>query len=109
MLGYSPDSSRLQSYDDNPMRFFRNWKFYGDLLAWKIEEGFYSAFSHEKNEGIVRIFPPDITPGCNIWTYGFEPSARTRRNFSGNENHNGYVEMWGGITQGFSNFYSLEA
>ena len=89
------------------MRFFRNWQNSGDLLAWNVEEGFYSAFSHEKNEGILRVFPIDINPGCNIWTFGFEPEVRRRINFSGSETHNGYVEMWGGITHGFNNYYSL--
>jgi len=107
MLSYSPDSNRLQPWEENPMRFFRNWKNSGDLLAWKVEKGFYSAFSHEKSEGIVRVFPVDINPGCNIWTFGFEPEIRRRVNFSGSETHNGYVEMWGGITQGFNNYYSL--
>ena len=109
MLKYSPDSSRLQPYENNPMRFFKNWIYYGDLLAWELEDGFYSAFSHEKNEGIVRIFPLDINPGCNIWTYGFDPDSSLRARFSGSRTHNGYVEMWGGITKGFDKFYSLES
>jgi hypothetical protein len=109
MLNYSPDSSRLQPYENNPMRLFKNWIYYGDLLAWELEDGFYSAFSHEKNEGIVRIFPKDINPGCNIWTWGFDPDSSLRARFSGNRTNNGYVEMWGGITKGFDEFFSLES
>jgi hypothetical protein len=107
MLGYSPDSSRLQTYTGSSLRFLKYWKGYGDLLAWKLDEGYYSAFSHEHNEGIVRVFPLEINPGCNIWTWGINPSSRTRMRFSGNESHKGYVEMWGGITHGFDNYFSL--
>ena len=108
MLKYDPKGNRLQPYENNPMRLFKNWIYYGDLLAWKLEHGFYSAFSHEANEGIVRVFPEDLNPGCNIWTFGFDPDTSTRMTFSGTETHNGYVEMWGGITHGFTNYYSLE-
>jgi len=107
MLSYSSEGNRLQPWETNPMRFFKNCKNSGDLLAWKVEEGFYSAFSHEKSEGIVRVFPVNINPGCNIWTFGFEPDVRRSISFSGSETHNGYVEMWGGLTQGFNNYYSL--
>lgn len=107
MLTFSPDGSRLQPYENNPMRVFKNWKYYGDLLAWKLEHGFYSAFSHEKGEGIVRVFPLEMNPGCNIWTWGFEPDIKNMLLFSGREKHNGYVEMWGGITHGFNKYYSL--
>jgi hypothetical protein len=108
MLNYSAEGKRLQPFGNNPMRYLKNWKYYGDLLAWKLEHGFYSAFSHEENEGIVRVFPLEMHPGCNIWTWGYEPDAAQRMQFSGIERHNGYVEMWGGITHGFEKYYSLE-
>lgn len=108
MLKFSPGNERLQAYDSSPMRFFKNWEYYGDLLALKLENGYYSAFSHEKNEGIVRVFPFETNPGCNIWTFGFNPDTAVRKRFSGTTTHNGYVEMWGGITPGFKEFYSLE-
>ncbi len=108
MLEYHPDRKRLQSYTDNPMRFLNGWKRSGDLLAWKLEEGFYSAFCHEHNEGIVRVFPKEVNPGCNIWTWGAEPSSKQRLLFSVHPDRGGYVEMWGGITHGFDNFYTLD-
>ena len=107
MLSYSPEGNRLQTYTNSPMRFYKNWKNFGDLLAWKLDYGFYSAFSHEENEGIVRIFPLEMHPGCNIWTWGYEPDVKQRIRFSGSEKNTGYVEMWGGITHGFDKYYSL--
>ena len=107
MLELDPERKRLQPYADNPMRFLKGWRRSGDLLAWKLEEGFYSAFCHEADEGIVRIFPEDINPGCNIWTWGADPSEERRLLFSGDPECRGYVEMWGGITHGFDKYHIL--
>lgn len=107
MLDYHPEGKRLQPYDENPMRYLKNWKGSGDLLAWKLDHGFYSAFSHEQNEGIVRVFPLEYTPGCNIWSWGAAPEAKVRFLFSGDSANAGYVEMWGGITQGFDKYVAL--
>jgi hypothetical protein len=107
MLDYHPQRSRTQYYDDSPLRFLEGWKSIGDLLAGELEHGFYSAFSHNENEGIVRVFPKDKNPGCNIWAWGINPVSKTRRRFSGSEKCRGYVEMWGGVTHGFDKYYCL--
>jgi hypothetical protein len=109
MLNYHPQKSREQSYQNNPMRFLTGWKNTGDLLAGKLEHGFYSAFSHDQNEGIVRVFPKDKNPGCNIWAWGINPAPEIRRHFSGNDTCLGYVEMWGGITNSFDEYGKLES
>ncbi len=108
MLDYHPQRSRKQSYENSPLRFLSGWKSIGDLLACKLEHGFYSAFSHDENEGIVRVFPKDKNPGCNIWAWGINPDLKTRKRFSGSEKCRGYVEMWGGLTHGFDKYYHLE-
>jgi len=108
MLVYHPQKNREQSYSDNPMRFLSGWKNIGDLLTRQLEYGFYSAFSHDQNEGIVRVFPKDKNPGCNVWAWGVNPPIETRRQFSGNDTCLGYVEMWGGITSGFDEYFKLE-
>lgn len=108
MLDYDADRSRLQSYDVSPLRFLQGWKNIGDLLAWNLDHGFYSAFSHDEDEGIVRVFPKEMNPGCNIWAWGIDPKPETRFQFSGSETCLGYVEMWGGITHGFEEYYRLE-
>jgi hypothetical protein len=108
MLSYSAEGKRIQSYENSPLRFFKNWKYHGDLLALKLDNGFYSAFCHEENEGIVRVFPLESNPGCNIWTWGYEPATKEKILFSGSDKHSGYVEMWGGITAGFKKYHSLD-
>lgn len=107
MLVYHPERNRLQSYDTSPLRFLTGWKGTGDLLAVELEHGFYSAFSHDRNEGVVRVFPRDRCPGLNIWTWGVDPEPGTRRRFSGSEDCRGYVEMWGGVTRGFDEYHRL--
>ena len=107
MLDYHPEGKRLQPFDESPLRYLKNWKRSGDLLAWELQQGFYSAFSHEQNEGIVRVFPLEYTPGCNIWSWGAIPEAKTRFLFSGDSANTGYVEMWGGITHGFDKYFVL--
>ncbi|MCD6564535.1 MAG: DUF5107 domain-containing protein [Bacteroidales bacterium] len=107
MLDYHSQKNKVQDYEDSPLRFLTGWKNIGDLLASKLEHGFYSAFSHDENEGIVRIFPMDKNPGCNIWAWGINPDPKTRKRFSGSEDCRGCVEMWGGITHGFDEYYQL--
>jgi hypothetical protein len=107
MLDYHPQRNRKQSYKNSALRFLSGWKSIGDLIACKLEYGFYSAFSHDENEGIVRVFPKDKNPGCNIWAWGINPDPKTRKRFSGTEKCRGYVEMWGGITHGFDEYYRL--
>ncbi|MFH1941563.1 MAG: DUF5107 domain-containing protein [bacterium] len=107
MLDYHPQKERLQSYEDSPMRFLKGWKSHGDLLAWELEHGFYGAFCHEEDEGIVRVFPKDLNPGCNIWSWGLDPAAEARMLFSGDSLNRGYVEMWGGITHSYDKYFRL--
>ncbi len=89
------------------MRYLAGWKSTGDLLAGTLKEGFYSAYSHDTEEGIVRIFPANVNPGVNIWAWGENPPPDLRRLFSGSESTLGYVEMWGGITPGFDDYFEL--
>jgi len=108
MLDYHEKGDRIQPFSKSPLRFLAGWKSIGDLLASHLERGFYSAFSHEVDEGIVRVFPKEINPGCNIWAWGINPEPNTRFRFSGSRTSLGYVEMWGGITHGFEEYYTLK-
>jgi len=93
-LGPSP-----QPWPENPLRFIRNWKV-GDIMADGLEAGFFGAYSHDAEEGVVRVFDPMKNPGVDIWTYGFRPKG-TPVEFS--EPSKGYVEMWGGTVKHFPN------
>ncbi|HCL27024.1 MAG TPA: hypothetical protein DIC52_01140 [Candidatus Latescibacteria bacterium] len=70
----------------------------GDLMAVGLDAGFYGVYSHDEDEGVVRVFDADITPGVDVWTYGFHPEKIPMG--SGDPNK-GYVEMWGGTVATF--------
>jgi hypothetical protein len=92
---------QIEAWQESPLRFFEDWKSLGDLLATNLTAGFYSAFCHEADEGIVRVFDPKITPGVDIWTWGYNPPDGLQKQYSLVPNR-GYVEMWGGTGHDFS-------
>ena len=92
-LGPSP-----QPWTENPLRYICNWPKMGDLMADGLDAGFYGVYSHEEEEGVVRVFDPDINPGVDIWTYGFNPDDVPMG--SGKKNK-GYAEIWGGTVKHF--------
>jgi len=90
-MGPSP-----QNWAGNPLRFIGGWKQMGDLMADGVNEGFYSAYSHDEEEGIVRVFDKEKTPGVDIWTYGYHT---TRIPMGSGAPNKGYAEMWGGTSK----------
>jgi hypothetical protein len=93
-LGPSP-----QPWPENPLRFIRNWRV-GDIMADGLNAGFFGAYSHDADEGVVRVFDPLVNPGVDIWTYGFHPDNIPMGSGAPNK---GYVEMWGGTVKEFPN------
>jgi hypothetical protein len=91
---------RIQPWRDNPLRLAEHWREIGDLLAVELTNGFYSAFSHEANEGVARVFDLRANPGLDIWTWGYPPPPDRQKEYSLVPNL-GYVEMWGGSVPDF--------
>lgn len=89
-MGPSP-----QDWIGNRFRFIKGWEKMGDLMADGLQAGFYSAYSHDEQEGIVRVFDKQKTPGVDIWTYGYYP---TQIPMGSGAPSKGYVEMWGGTS-----------
>ena len=94
-MGPSP-----QNWAGNPLRFISGWKKMGDLMTDGLNEGFYSAYSHDEEEGIVRVFDKEKTPGADIWTYGYHT---TRIPMGSGAPNKGYAEMWGGTSKLYPN------
>lgn len=94
-MGPSP-----QAWAGNPLRFISGWKNMGDLMADGVEEGFYSAYSHDEEEGIVRVFDKEKTPGVDLWTYGYHTTQIPMGSRAPNK---GYAEMWGGTSKLYPN------
>lgn len=92
-MGPSP-----QVWPGNPLRFIANWAKMGDLMADGLSGGFFSAYSHDAEEGVVRVFDPLKNPGFDMWTYGFHPTDIPMGSGAPNK---GYAEMWGGTVATF--------
>ena len=90
-MGPSP-----QEWAGNRLRFIRGWEKMGDLMADGLYAGFYSAYSHDEEEGVVRVFDPEDTPGVDIWTYGYHTTKIPMGSGAPNK---GYAEMWGGTSK----------
>ena len=89
-LGPSP-----QQWATSALRQHRNWRDMGDLMVESLTAGFYGVYSHDADEGVVRVFDPLATPGLDVWSYGFHPDNIPTG--SGKPNK-GYAEMWGGTS-----------
>ena len=92
-LGPSP-----QDWGTTPLRMLRNWEGMGDLMADGLQEDWYGVYSHDAEEGAVRVFDRRKTPGIDAWTYGFDPKDVPMG--SGKPNK-GYAEVWGGTVKTF--------
>ncbi len=96
-LGPSP-----QHWATSPLRFIKGWdKGMGDLMAHGLREGFFGAYSHDEEEGVVRVFDKDLNPGLDVWTYGYHPKPPNGIPMGSGAPSRGYVEMWGGTSKTF--------
>ena len=96
-LGESP-----QDWRTSRLRFIKGWTSgWGDLMAEKLEAGFYAAYSHDEEEGVARVFDPEVNPGVDVWTYGYHPRGSAAIPMGSGARNNGYVEMWGGTSRLF--------
>ena len=86
--------------DSSPLRVVGNWKDIGDLMASPLDKPYYAVVSHISQQGLVRTFHA-ITPGFDIWGWGFPPTKQRQREFSADLPTNGYIELWNGATLGF--------
>ena len=68
----------------------------GDITTIKMNMNFFGAYSHEDNEGGIRLFDLSETPGCDTWTYGYHPPPCFPQNEKIAIGHCRYAEMWGG-------------
>lgn len=96
-LGPSP-----QRWATSPLRFIKGWdKGWGDLMAAGLREGFFGAYSHDEQEGVVRVFDQDLNPGVDVWTYGYLPRPPRQIPMGSGAPNRGYAEMWGGTSTTF--------
>ena len=88
--------------DKSPLRWVGNWKEIGDLMATPLHDPYFAVYSHELDSGLVRTFDRKVTPGFDIWGWGYPPSENRQREFTDQLPTTGYIEVWNGTTKGFS-------
>jgi len=96
-LGLSP-----QAWGTSKLRNISGWKDgMGDFTAKELNAGFFGAYTPIADEGVLRIFDLNATPGLDTWTYGFHPQKGV---IPGEKRRStGYAEMWGGNVRTFPN------
>ena len=87
-LGPSP-----QAWPTCPLRTVGGWSGMGDFLADGLDQGYYGLYSHAAEEGVMRVFDQQRSPGLDVWTYGNETA--------GIPGEGTYAEMWGGTVTSF--------
>lgn len=85
----------------SPLRWVGQWQSIGDLMASPLHHGYYGVYAHERKEGLLRAFPLDVTPGFDIWGWGYPPTESRQREFTRSLPNMGYIELWNGNVQGF--------
>ncbi len=83
-----------------PIRYVGQWKDIGDLMASPLRKGYYSVFAHEVGDGLIKTFPLEVTPGFDIWGWGY-PAGKRQREFTRAFPSQGYIEFWNGNVEGF--------
>lgn len=85
-----------------------SWREYlGFFVRPAAQEGFAGVYDHVSDEGIVRIFPPDVVRGAKGFAFGWGEMAI--RPDSWTDDDSGYVELHGGVTPTFSDWAELPA
>jgi hypothetical protein len=84
------------------LRFYRAWDKYLGVFAvdtgkGKLAQNFVGAYNHEKDFGVVRVFPPVQAPGVKL--FGFGPNFCCRDAYT--DDDSSYFELWGGIPRTF--------
>ena len=87
---------------ESPLRWVGEWKDIGDLMATPLHDPYFAVYSHELDSGLVRSFDATLTPGFDIWGWGYPPSENRQREFTDQIPTTGYIEIWNGTTLGFS-------
>ncbi len=92
-------------YRDRDLSRLANWHQYLGVFARPaMRAGFMGVYDTEADEGLVRIFPPDVMPGAKLFALGgSDPIAPATYTDDGSS----YVEMQGGLAPTFADTVHL--
>jgi len=91
-------------YNGRDLSQYGTWQGYlGFFASPHATQGFMGAYDPSVDEGIVRVFPPEIAQGAKVFGPGtLDPALWT-------DDDSNYVELWGGITPTFWDYGTLNA
>lgn len=94
-------------YQGRDLSRLANWHQYlGFFARPALLHGFTGVYDTAADEGLVRIFPPDVMPGVKLFGLGgsdpIAPATYT-------DDDSGYVEMHGGLAPTFDDTVRLDA
>ncbi len=91
-------------YNGRDLSLYGTWQGYlGFFASPRATQAFMGAYDTSVDEGIVRIFPPEIAQGAKVFGPGtLDPSLWT-------DDDSNYVELWGGVTPTFWDYGTLNA
>lgn len=94
-------------YQGRDLSRLANWRQYlGFFARPAVRDGFMGVYDTAADEGLVRIFPPDVMPGAKLFGLGgsdpIVPATYT-------DDDSAYVEMHGGLASTFDDSVRLEA
>ena len=94
-------------YGGRDLSRLANWRQYLGVFARPaLRSGFMGVYDTAADEGLVRIFPPDVMPGAKLFGLGgSDPIAPT--NYT--DDQSAYVEMHGGLAPTFDDTARLGA
>ena len=71
----------------------------------QAEDPFAGAYDLEADEGIVRIFPPEVATGLKAFSFGYGPQSPSSTEWT--DDGSTYVEIHGGLAATFGDQASL--
>lgn len=94
-------------YQGRDLSRLGNWRQYlGFFARPAVQAGFMGVYDTDADEGLVRIFPPDVMPGAKLFGLGgSDPIAPATYTDDGSA----YVEMHGGLAPTFDDTVRLGA
>jgi len=93
-----PAQSRFSwpNYDGRDLSRYANWRDYLGFFAVETTADWAAVYNHDRQEGVVRVFPHQTAPGLKLFAFGprFDPKIYT-------DDGSQYLELWGGVQATF--------
>jgi hypothetical protein len=89
-------------HDGRDFSRYAEWRRYLGVFADPAQAGFVGAYDPTSEQGIVRVFPPQVATGVKIFALGELPADLWT------DDDSRYFELWGGVTPTFWDDWTLD-